>query len=541
MARDEITVDQAKKVTRGFSYIIVGQLVLVIAGAMCSILLARFLGPAAFGILAIIAFYLPGLIGVFGDWGIYNATVRYVSLDIASGRFGHARRIVETEWKTKVGLGFALSALCLLSSSFISRYVLKVPEVTNLVPIAAIFVLLTAMTSASTAALQGLQKLDKMAAVTIMEVLVRAVVAPLLVYIGLGIIGGLIGLVFALIVSLCLAMLFFRRIFRETFYGVRPEGSGFNALHELLSFGIPYAIGDIFLLSSLNLCPFILATLASAADVGYYRAAFSVVGVFGIFPSALQTALFPAVSGLDALHGKDTLRQFYVMTIKYACFLMIPCAFGTALLAQPLILTFFTGSYLAATPILAVFAARIALFGLGAPTSSILLGSGKPRKQATVEALTAALNISLSLALIPLFNALGAAIALVTASTVGIIVSYYFIRNYLGIWPDFKPLLRITIAATLMSLSFFPIVILSINVLLKLFVSIVVGAVAYLFFTLAVGAVDSHDVRNIDNLIKISVLHRFLKPLLGLALAFTLWFEKKVKAKPQVKTSLKNT
>jgi O-antigen/teichoic acid export membrane protein len=517
---------QAKKVTSGFSYLIASNTIVTLVGALCSILLARLLDPASFGILVLLALFLPSLVGIFGDLGMTYATTHFLSAYLAEGKKIQAREVIEVALTWGVAVGLLLSIGYLVFSNLFMKYTIKITQTIQFAPFVALLIFFSIVTSFLLAILQGFQKLDYMAAVNVCEVIVRAPLAPALVLAGLGIMGGLSGFLVASLCMLVLAFTFLNRCFKAELSEVKVRSNTFNVFRNLLSVGFPFAISEMLISISSNLSPFLIASLASLSEVGYYNVALAFIGPSGIFLAATGSALFPAFSSLDALCDENTIRKFYENATVYASFFLIPSAFIIALLARPLIEVIFSTTYLPSTSVLTILSIEIALLGIGASVYPLLMGVKKTKEIAVISFVSTSVSIIGCLIFIPGFGASGAAIALVTSSAVYFFLGHYYIARFLKTRLKLRLLARIITTSFLMTVVISPITFVISNNILKIAISITTGGFLYLLFSLIAKSITIIDLQNIDILFRDSILYKPMKPFLMLALKIALWFER---------------
>jgi O-antigen/teichoic acid export membrane protein len=205
--------------------------------------------------------------------------------------------------------------------------------------------------------------------------ILRLVIGPVLVLVGLGVLGALIGFIFSSMVTgvITLLMLFARKTHIRT-----TISNFFQDTKTMISYGFPTYVGGIVLGFATQYVTIILAAIASNSVVGYYQAASNFMVTISIISSAIYIALFPAFASLDGKQGDTVLAFKYA--VKYASYIISPTIFLLIGAAEPLINIIYGHSYLSAVIYLQLLAFSYLplVFGLTV-IPSFLNGIGKTR------------------------------------------------------------------------------------------------------------------------------------------------------------------
>jgi O-antigen/teichoic acid export membrane protein len=182
-----------------------------------------------------------------------------------------------------------------------------------------------------------------------------------------------------------------------------------------------------------------LGILMDVDDVGFYKAAFSIVATFIGLVSA-TSVLFPVFTQLEG----DELRNAFGKVFRYLSMFAFPCAFGLAFMANPLILVMYGAEYLPA--VLPFYALCLLILIVPMDFFRILFESQeKPEYPAKITVISSGLNIVLNYFFILRFGVMGAAIATLIARYFGSFTLGILSKISLGIFPRFdsiyKPLL----------------------------------------------------------------------------------------------------
>ena len=196
------------------------------------------------------------------------------------------------------------------------------------------------------------------------------------------------------------------------FCGVAARGTGFGRpdiglLAETVRYGARAWLGGLAHLLNARVDQVLLGLLASQAALGAYAVAVNASEVLFYLPSAVASALLPAVArGGGAAGVERTLRVFRVVILLTAVAVGVAATLGPVLL--PLI---FGAAYRGAVePFLWLLPSAIG-FVASAVFSNALLASGAPALSSLGPVISLTVGVTLDLLLIPQLGASGAAIA----------------------------------------------------------------------------------------------------------------------------------
>lgn len=190
----------------------------------------------------------------------------------------------------------------------------------------------------------------------------------------------------------------------------------------------------------------VLGFFRADAEVAIYRVALSIssIATFGLITA--YTVIQPHIVRLNAENDQRSL-QFIASAGAFAALAVTVPVLGIFIFSGEYLLDFlYGGGFVAAySPliVLTLGAALHAIFGMG---GGLLTMTGNERYVLRSSVLTAGLNVVLNLLLIPAYGAVGAATATASALVAGQMLSYYLARNLLGI--DGSPLYIISTALT---------------------------------------------------------------------------------------------
>jgi O-antigen/teichoic acid export membrane protein len=308
-----------------------------------------------------------------------------------------------------------LTAIGVLLAPWLSILVLGSSSYSGAVQVSIVLVLLQNLSLPGLTWLRAEHRALLFSIISILNLLITAGANIILVgVLHLGVIGSLTatGLGNALMIVAALPLIFWYAGFR-----LRPT----MAL-SMLAFGIPHALnvasGWVLQLSDRSL----LGHFASLSTVASYSVAYSLGGVLSaviITPFSLSwwVLMYPIAKRDDAKHVFKLIFRWFSIVLLFA-------TFGLSLFSIGLLHLLFPASYYAEATIIPIVALSIMFNGVCVVVS---LGTSLQRKTWIASIyilLSALLNVILNLILIPLYGAMGAAIATLLAYFALALMSY---------------------------------------------------------------------------------------------------------------------
>jgi len=156
---------------------------------------------------------------------------------------------------------------------------------------------------------------------------------------------------------------------------------------------------------------FILGQMSGEKSVGIYSAATKVSEIFYFFATIIASSVFPVIIGEASAYNERLKKLFDIMVIV-SYVIIIPISF-----LSPFIIGVFGVKYAASSPVLSVHVWATIFVFLGVAQTSWYIKEGTRGLYIQLKRtiMGAVINIVLNIILIPMYNALGAAIATIIA------------------------------------------------------------------------------------------------------------------------------
>lgn len=197
-------------------------------------------------------------------------------------------------------------------------------------------------------------------------------------------------------------------------------------LRDLLAYGLPHVPHGLLSQTMSMVDRFVLGLYMPLQQVGIYLIGTTVAGVVKFYPVAFEAAWMPFA--FDSLRRRDAPELFARMG-TYAFAVLALSTVALAALAPPVIQLMLPDTYRAATPLVPLLAAGLAVQSLAwFPMTSVNV-SKRTRIYPIVTAIGAAVSVGANLLLIPPFGMRGAAYALLVSQTLATMATAYFAQQ----------------------------------------------------------------------------------------------------------------
>jgi len=384
-------------------------------GFLVTVLVARYLGPEQYGILAY-ALSLTALFATAGHMGLGGLVVREIV------KKPEARP--ET-LGTSMGLkffGFALGFILLIA------YALLFEEQQGLEFWALVIVGTSLLFRPFTVIdfwFQSQVQSKYTAISNLTSLLLTAGIKVLLVVLG----ANLLLFAFAPLVQAVLAGIFFLAFFyAKANLPLMSWRFSLERAKELLSQGWVILLGALFATVYLKIDQVMLRWFSGAKEVGVYAVAASLSEAWYFVPTAIVASLFPRLISLrdtDPLRYRERLQQVFELLFVIALAVAIFMTF----MASPLIDLFFGEKYTASAPILAIHIwAALFIFMRAAFSKWILIEDALVFSLIT-QGFGALANVVLNYILMPHYAGYGAAIATLLSYAMASYFSLFFYKK----------------------------------------------------------------------------------------------------------------
>lgn len=394
--------DLGRRMARGAAWLVLFRLLERGIGFVSTLILARILVPADFGLVAMAMSILAALelLGAF-------------SFDLALIQNQRAeRRHYDTAWTFGVVFGLikavGMCALALPAAAFFNE-----PRVTGVMLALAVGTAIQGFDNIGTVAFQKDLQLHKDFQLGLAKKL-----AGFFVTVGLAL---WLQSHWALVAGV-LAMRLTGLVLSYTMHPYRPRLC-WEATGELFNYSKWLLLNNVLIFLNNRGTDFIIGRVSGANALGLYSVAYEVANLPTtelVFP--ISRAVFPGYAKLSG--DRHRLRDAFLKVIGLIALLTIPAGALIGLCAEPLVKVLLGSKWADAAPLIQILAAFGIVRSIHGPTGSIYLAIGKPRTIAYLQALQFAVALGLMVVLVPTLGALGAAWAMLVAATCAMFANY---------------------------------------------------------------------------------------------------------------------
>lgn len=393
-------MELARRVAKNTFYNVSALILGNVSGLFLTIFLARILKPEQFGIYSL-ALSIAMLATSLSSLGIDRTVVRYTAYYVGINDIESVRGCLRHFMKIRVILSIIVSSLLIILSKALAEFFgdsrLTIPFV-----ISGFIVFFYSLVCFLDAFFKGLQRFEySFLRQVVYEASRWVFVIPLAtMYLA---VGALIGFSIAFAVAFTLLLVIF--IFKYFYFisgNSKPVSSKVNIFIGYMTIaslsGLMYAYVDTIM----------IGYFLTPTDVGFYRAAYTIVFALVGLISSLSSVLFPTFTQMTV----DEINKALNKLIKYSAMLTFPLSFVLYFLAEKIVLLIYGVNYLPAVDVMHILAFILIVSSFDY-LYSIFSAKEVPEITATLNVFGMLLNILLNYILIIKFGIVGAAMATV--------------------------------------------------------------------------------------------------------------------------------
>ncbi len=495
--------EMAKVSAKGGFHLLWGLVASTVISSIGTIVIAVLLGPANYGLYAV-ALTAPNLIAIFRDWGINTAIIKYSAKYNSENDVANIRSIFVSGLAFEVLLGLSLSVLCFVLSPFLAT-TLHRTTITPLIQILSFSILTGGLVNAATAAFTGMETMHLNSVVLVIQSVVKTGVIVGLVLLGLGTLGAATGFTMAVLVAGISGLILIWIMYKSL---AKPTHSRLEIIattKTMLNYGLPLSVGTIILGFLTMFYGYALAFyVTDNAIIGNYNVALNFVVLITFFASPVTTMLFPAFSKLDFHKDKETLKNIFQYSVKYASLVVVPVTALVMALAQPAIGTIFQNKYEQAPFFLILLSVTYLYTALGNLSAvNLLNGQGYTTYNLKLGVLTAAIGFPLGFVLISNFGVNGLIVTGLVAGLPSLVISLRFIKTHFGVSVDWLSSARILLSSAVAAILTYALISqLAFSNLVNLVIGVIVFVPVLIVAALLTRTINKADVNNLREIIK---------------------------------------
>ena len=489
-----------------------------IISALGVMIVAGILSEGEYGLYTI-ALTAPLLIQQLRDFGIDQATIKYIAQYNQENKPTKIKNILAAALTFEIFLGLTLSLILYLLSGFLAANIFNRPEISPLLQIASITIFAQALFKVANSAFIGYEKMKYSSTNLVVQSVLKTLLMIFLVGSGFGVFGAILGYTIASVITGIIALtLLYLKIYKKLRKQNNKKLEIVQTLKNMFKYGLPIS-GSImlsgFITQFYNL---LVAIYLTDQIVGNYRVALNFAVLVAFFVTPVSTIMFPAFSKINAQKEPKTLREVFQSSVKYASLLIIPTTFMVMVLSQPAVSTLFGLEKYQLSPLYLSLYIILYLFTAFGHLSSenFIKGQGRTDVNLKLYILSSTVGTILALTLIPTYGIIGLITTILTSAILRLAFSLWWIKKHYHFTINWKSSTQILAASATSALITY-ITISQLN--LANWITLILGATIYLGTYLItaplMGAINQKDITNLKEMLK--PLGR-LTPILNLPL-----------------------
>src|SRR6266567_265368 len=393
----------SKKFGRNFATTAFAQLVAQVLTLLVSVVLARKLGVAVYGVF-VFGFAFPGWFLLLVSLGLDDV----MSIQVAADRSRASRYLTLVRL-----LRLLLAAIAILALWVGTQLVLDDPTARTVTLILGVSSVVTTYATTFSSVFRAFEKFEYAALITIAERSVTVSAALVVMFLGLGLVEVSLAFLAGSFVMLILSAVTSR-----------------EAKHIVKS-AIPFGLNNVVATFTYTTGIVLLTVMRDPESTGIFNAAFTLVLALFSFLSIVSIAALPMMSRIHE-QSWERLPSVLNQIQRLSLVVGVPMAFGGWLYAAPIITTFYGNAFLESSQSFRVlilsFAVETAVMGIG----PALAATGHMKIRLYIGAVGAAITIVLSALLIPPLGPVGVAYAFLASCIVVAVLSAAAIQRYVA-------------------------------------------------------------------------------------------------------------
>jgi len=487
------------RVGRGATYIFIQGFLSALLGVVYIMFLTRFLPEVEeIGVFAILTFILF-LAQAIGTFALPSASTKYISQYLAEGKREEAKSIVARIMQITAMSCVISFLLLILFAEVLSKQLGSSVLVFQILSLASVFIILYTQAGGF---LQGLQKMREYAIINFAFTVIQYGSTIVLVFLGFGllsiVIGWLLGYSIGSLISLTVTAkslgLFGKR------YPLKP----------LIRFSFPLFVSGFLSFMSNWVDQLFLLPFLGKEKLGIYNIVTRAYIVPNLISTSIIIALFPQLSELYAREGENALRDAFRVSTRYAIAVGFPMIVGLAVLAHPVMILFAGPAYAEGSFPLVILCVASLFAAVGVPIIPTLLTLGRSGTASAISVVAILVDTFMSYVALAFlgWGMVGVALARFLLYAVSFLLGAFVVVRILRVRFDGEMLWKASASCGALTGA-----ILLLDVvrqvltgfgeflrfrLLLLPLYVIVGAVAYIFTLIALGAVKKKDVEMVQ-------------------------------------------
>lgn len=203
------------------------------------------------------------------------------------------------------------------------------------------------------------------------------------------------------------------------------------AARELIGFSKWLLLNNVLIFLNNRGTDFVIGRFSGASSLGLYSLAYELANLPTtelVFP--ISRAVFPGYARLAG--NLAEMRTTFIQVLSLVALLTVPAGVLIGLVAEPLVMVLLGRRWLDAVPLIQVLACFGIARSLHGPNGSVYLALGKPRVIAALQCVQLVIAFGLMLVLVPMLGPIGAAWSILIGAVVAMSSNFVMVLRELG-------------------------------------------------------------------------------------------------------------
>ena len=390
------------------------------------------MGVEAYGVFGILL-SLFMINRAFLNTGIPRATSKFIAENPVN-----AGAVFRTSWKLQFWIALAFMLLYILGAPLFAN-LLNDSSLQYYIMLIGVMILPLALLSLYTSGLMnGLRLFKEQALIKTAYPVLRVILTVIFIMLGWSIFGALIGYLTAIIAGLLWAMYLLR--------GSKYKTQDYLPYlqKKIILFALPVALSALSfsLLRNINTL-FIKYFFADNTVVGLYTAAFTISTIPYFILISLSLTLTPAISYAVSAGNLALVQKYINQSLRSLMLILVPATVLIAASSSALLYFLYSGSYVAAGPLLNILIFGSAFLTVFTTLTSITTGGGKPWIEMALSIILMVILVISNLIFIPRYGLIGSSYAVLVTSMIACVSIAIIVYRKFGTLGHFVSYFRV--------------------------------------------------------------------------------------------------
>ena len=431
--KEKSAVAAARTIARGASISFAGIVVSQIIRFFSSVLIARYLGPNAFGLFHLAKMVMMTSIRIsIAGW--LESAARFIAFYAGREQKSRVESTLALTFRVVGTLSLTLGFALFLLAGIIAKEIFQKPELEGILRLVAVAIPVGALGEILTAQIVGFRALRyKLYARDLLGSLGLISLLVILSRLDLGVTGMILAYLGSFVITSAVAWALLRRLARYKGYILsRSTQIATTVRDDIKKFAWPLILTKLLMLVRGNFSSLWLGYALTSDQVGLYGVVTVMGPVLTLIPSSFSDILLPSLSRSMATGDLHTSRSIYQTVRRWYIKLSVPMLLGIIAFPNVVIEVVYGPQYAPSAVVLRLFSLAYLIPCLTGPWFMSLLSSGRTKSIMITQITGASLTIGLNLLLVPSYGIVGAGIAFAVAvlvpNIIGVSIIYPTLR-----------------------------------------------------------------------------------------------------------------